>query len=362
MGPLSLLLRAPFAALGQAVGSGGRAHAYLDDYRFGIFPCLLGAGLLGLALARVLEGERRMVLARAAVVVLAVVNPVTLRAIHFGHPEEVLGAALLAGAAVAAVLRRPALGATLLALAVANKQWAIVGAPAVLVALIAANGWKTSVRPLGVLVALGVLLTVPLLVADADSLVDLFKRMADLRGTYVFPADVWYPFGHTLGADHFVQVSRGLRGMPDWLGTVARPLIVAMGIVVPLGLARRVAADPAARALPLVALVMLLRCALDPADNGYYHVPFFLALLCADALTGRFYATAVAAVLLQAPVTLTPGPTTFNTFYIACALPFAVYLAGRTYGLDWASLARSRGARGRGAGRRLSSSSAARTR
>src|SRR5215208_491358 len=39
MGPLSLVLRAPFAAIGQLIGSGGSAHLYLDDYRFGVFPC-----------------------------------------------------------------------------------------------------------------------------------------------------------------------------------------------------------------------------------------------------------------------------------------------------------------------------------
>ena len=51
MGPLSLLLRAPFAALGQLVGHGGRPHDYLDDYRFGVFPCLMAAGLFGIVSA-----------------------------------------------------------------------------------------------------------------------------------------------------------------------------------------------------------------------------------------------------------------------------------------------------------------------
>jgi hypothetical protein len=341
MGPLSLVLRAPFAALGQALGSGGPSHAYLDDYRFGIVPGLVIAALLGLALARLLEQEQRSLLARAAVVVLVVVNPVSLRAIHFGHPEEVLGAALLAGAALAAVLRRPALGATLLALAIVNKQWAVIGAPAVLVILAATSGWRSLVRPLGVLVGIAVVLTVPLLIADAGSLVDLFKRMADLRGSYVFPADIWYPFGHELGQDHFVQASRGLRGLPDWIAVTARPLIVAVGVVVPLLLARRVSANVRDRALPLLALVMLLRCALDPADNGYYHVPFFLAVLCADALTGRFWATAAAAVFLQAPTTFEPSAVGLNRFYIAWAVPFAIYLAARAYGANspaWARL------------------------
>jgi hypothetical protein len=151
--------------------------------------------------------------------------------------------------------------------------------------------------------------------------------------------------------------------MPDWLGLVARPLIVTMGVVVPLALARRLREDVVSRAFPLLALVMLLRCALDPADNGYYHVPFFLALLAADAMTGRFYATAAAAVLLQVPTTFQPAPVTLNVFYMAWAIPFAVYLAGRAYGLDWAASLRSRGVRGPAAAPQArSSSSAARTR
>jgi hypothetical protein len=341
MGPLSMILRWPFAALGQAVGQGGPQHGYLDDYRFGVFPCMVAAGLLGLWLARIIEHANGPLLARVAVVVLSVINPVSLRAVHFGHPEEVLGAALLSGAAVAAVVRRPALGAALLALALVNKQWALIGLTAVVVAIVAANGWRSLRRPALVLLGIGATLTLPLLIVDAGSFADLTTRMADLRGTYTFPASIWYPFAPALDpATHFVQASRGLRETPDWLGLIARPLIVTVSVVVPLALARRVAGDVRSRALPLLALVMLLRCALDPANNGYYHEPFFIAVLCADALTGRFYATAAAAVVLQVPTTFHPTPTHLNAFYIAWVIPFAVYLAGRTYGLDWRALIR----------------------
>jgi hypothetical protein len=141
--------------------------------------------------------------------------------------------------------------------------------------------------------------------------------------------------------------------MPDWLGLIARPLIVTMGVALPLVFARRVAADLQGRGLALLALVMLLRCALDPADNGYYHVPFFLALLAADGLSGRFYATAAACVFLQFPTTVQPSAEALNAFYISWSIPFAIYLAGRAYGLDWAALLRTRVARGRAAERTL---------
>jgi hypothetical protein len=341
MGPFSLVLRAPFAAAGQLLGSGGSAHYYLDDYRFGVFPCVAAAGLFGVYVARLMDEEGRRKLAQAAVVGLAVVNPVTLRAIHYGHPEEVLGAALLAGAAVAGLRGRASLGAVLVGLAVANKQWAVIGLPTVVLILVLAVGRERLKRPALVLAGVAALLTVPLVLVDAHSLVDLFRRMADLRGGYVFPADVWYPFAPELPATAGEHLP-GLRQIPDWLGLIARPLIVTMGVVLPLVFARNVAADLRNRALPLLALVMLLRCALDPLDNGYYHVPFFLALLAADGLSGRFYATAAAFVFLQFPTTVQPSPEVLSAFYIGWALPFAIYLAGRAWGIDWAALFSSR--------------------
>jgi hypothetical protein len=94
---------------------------------------------------------------------------------------------------------------------------------------------------------------------------------------------------------------------------------------------------------------MLLRCMLDPADNGYYHLPFLLALLAADALAGSFYATALASVMLAAPTILKMTPDTLAAFYSVWAPLFVVYLIGRTYGFDWAAWIRNRGVRGQAA-------------
>jgi glycosyl transferase family 87 len=351
MGPFSLVLRAPFAAVGQLIGNGGAHYSYLDDYRYGVFPIVLVAGGLGFALARIMEREGRGALARAAVVVLAVINPVALRAIHFGHPEEILGAALLVGSALAALRGRPWLGAVLLGLAVMNKQWAVIGVPTVALILILRVGWQRVRGPALILLGIGLVLTVPLLIVDAHSLVHLTRQMADLRGTYVWPASIWYPFAPDLSAARAAVSQPGLHQMPDWLGLVGRPLVLSSGLIVPLLLSRRVKADLASRALPLLALVMLLRCMLDPANNGYYHEPFFLALLAADALAGRFYATAAACVVLQLPTTFQFTAQQLNGFYIAWAVPFAIYLAGRAYGLDWMALLRSRAARGPAAAR-----------
>ena len=62
----------------------------------------------------------------AIVVGLCAANPITLRALDIGHPEELLGAVLCAGAVLAAVRGRATLAGVLLGLAVANKAWALL--------------------------------------------------------------------------------------------------------------------------------------------------------------------------------------------------------------------------------------------
>jgi len=76
MGSVSLLLRAPFAAVGLHLGHGSD----LDLYRLGAFPCLLAAGLLAVYLFRRMRELRRPPLACLLVPALVAVNPLTTRA------------------------------------------------------------------------------------------------------------------------------------------------------------------------------------------------------------------------------------------------------------------------------------------
>jgi hypothetical protein len=342
MGPFSLIIRAPFAAFAELANHSSLQDLYSDEYRLGVFPCLVAAGVLGLALARFTEQRGSSRLVQATVVFVCVVNPVSLRAVYFEHPEEVLGAALLVGAALAGIQRRPWLAAILLAFALMTKQWAVIGAPTVVLITVLANDRRRLRGPALALLGVGLLLLVPLLVVDAGSLWATTRRLGDIRNSPVWPASIWYRFVPPLSGSELNHWAHNLRHMPDWLGLVSRPLIIAVGIALPLAFARRVAADVAARGLALLALVMLLRCALDPANNGYYHVPFLLALVAADAVRGRFWATAVACALLQAPTTWKPSADDLSLFYSLWATAFAVYLGGRAYGLDWAALVRSR--------------------
>lgn len=342
MGPLSMLLRAPFVWVSAQLTA---PDPFFDTpYRWGVFPCMVVAGAFGIVLARELRKRGRPELEQLAVLLLCMANAVTLRAIHFGHPEEVVGAVLVAGAVLAAVKGRVGLAAVLLAAGLLNKQWAVL---AILPVAVAAGPvrWR---RPALWLGAALVVLAVPLLAVDADGIFDTLKRMADLRNTQVLPASVWFPFTHAIN-----PAEPGHHAIPDWLGVVARPLVIATCLATALAYARRVREAPLERALPLLALVMLLRCVLDPADNGYYHVPFFMALVAADALAGRLLPSIVTTAALYLITELASTATSLNVTYLVWALPTVAYLAGRSYGLDWSALLRSRGVRGPGVARTL---------
>lgn len=91
----TLIERAPFA-LAPGLWGGGE----LAVYRMVALPCLLASAALGLWLVARMRSEQRSTLARALTLTLCVANPLTLRALELGHPEELLGACLC----VAAVL------------------------------------------------------------------------------------------------------------------------------------------------------------------------------------------------------------------------------------------------------------------
>jgi hypothetical protein len=326
MGPLSLILRAPFAALAQLTGSADAQHLYEGAYKWGIFPCLLAAGLLGLYLARRMAERGEPLVKRLVVVGLCMFGPVSLKALQYGHPEEILGAVLAAAGVLAGLRGRPWLAVAFAAAVLANKQWGLFAVLPIALTLSPRHLRTAAIA----LVVTAVVSIVPLALADAGSLRAFADGLSDLRGVYVLPACVWWPFlessPHLTAAQHV---------MPDWLGAVARPLVVAVCLAVPLLLARRVRADLAQRALPLLALVMLLRCMLDPLDNAYYHLPFFLALIATEALTGSLLPVLVATAGLWLTSQLNNEPVAMNAFYLVWSLPMAAYLFARVSGLEW---------------------------
>jgi hypothetical protein len=306
---------------------------------------VFAGGLFGMVLAETLRRARRPWAQQWLVLVLCMINPVSARAIALGHPEEILGGVLVAGGVLAAIGGRMGTMTVSLALALLTKQWALFGlVPAAIVV-----GWQRLKRPVAIGGLICLVVGVPVLVANFGTLWDANIGQLDIKNEHVQPASIWWPFTEAA----YIPGREGFHAMPDFLRFGARPLIVGIGVLLPFVFARRVRESPAARVLPLLALVLLLRCVLDPVNNGYYQVPFFLALVAADAVTGRILPTLVAAAGLEVITVVARhrGPALICAVYLAWALPFVVYLAGRAWGVDWLELIRSRVARGPAAAR-----------
>jgi alpha-1,6-mannosyltransferase len=277
----SLLMRAPFVLVPRLWGGGE-----LAIYRAAAAPCLLASAVLGVWL---LARMRRLGRARGAMALalfLCVANPITVRALQDGHPEEVLGAVLCVAAVLVAMSGRPVWSGVLLSLAIANKEWALLATGPVLLAL-------PDRRPRALIsaVAVAAAFTAPFLLAGSGGFATAVKSAAVSANSPIFqPWQVWWflgSHGHIV-RDIYGAIKVGYRTPPGWLGTVAHPLIVAMTVPLTLlsaWLRRHGGRRPANDALLLLMLLLLMRCVLDPWDTSYYSLPLLFALVVWETLT-----------------------------------------------------------------------------
>lgn len=324
----SITLRAPFVALAGQLGAD-----QLGVYRAGVFACLLAAVALVIVLDRAAAHAGRPLSTRLATAGLILGAPLVLSPISDGHPEEILTAAL-AVLAVWAAPRRPALAGALLGVAAASKPWALVAVGPVLLC-----AERDHLRLLGCATVSGLLAVAPVVVADLGHPAQLATAGA-ATGTLWSPFQLLWP----LGTAHHHVVPDGVGGTlalttwtaPSWVGPASRALIV--GLTAPLAIGafasgRRSRAD----ALLLLALLLHLRCALDPWNSVYYAVPAVLALvawsvargdrlpLAAALFTGLVWFTFSRLALLDDRALMFAG-------FAAWAVPFALVLGLSLYG------------------------------
>lgn len=265
----SLVLRAPFALAPDLWGGEDLAL-----FRSVALPCLVAGAWLGVVLWRRTEalGAGR----RAALVALALcaANPLALRAMEIGHPEELLGAVLCVAAVLCAGAGRPVLAGALVGLAVANKPWAIIAVAPVVLTLPAGRS-----RALAAAAGTAAAVLAPLWLLGSSAIAQSGAAARD-AGAIFQPWQVWWFLG-----EHGQQISGllgekpGYRAAPGWVGQVARPLVVLVPLALCLALATRIRNRPWTDGLLLLALVLLLRCLIDPWNVVYYELPFVLALL-----------------------------------------------------------------------------------
>jgi hypothetical protein len=329
MGPLSILLRAPFAWAAERLDAGD-----LVVYRAGVIPCLLVAVALGLALAR-----RRSALGAGSgswplvVPVLAVVSPASLAAVRAGHPEEALGGALCVAAVLLAGAQRVTLAGLALGLAVATKQWALIAAAPAVLAVPA----RSRIRLLAVGAVAAAVFFVPFVARDPHAFLAATRVEARVVAVAT-PESVWFAASHERQLHVEGSPTLTYHPTPGWVPPFSHALIVALAGVAALLLWRR-GLDPA-RALALLALLFLARCALDPVDQDYFHLPFLLALLAWEVESRRLVRdlpvitiAAAACLWLSFGVAYdNVGPWLSNALYLAWAGAAALFLLARRGG------------------------------
>jgi hypothetical protein len=238
------------------------------------FPASLPRGCSGSALSQTLIAG------------ICLVNPLTFEALRNGHPEEILTTALAVAAVAVASEGKGRRAAILLGLAIASKQWAVIAILPVLMALPARR-----VRMGLVAVAIFLVLTLPGFLASPSSFREVHDKAAS-TGRVVTPWSIWYPAADVKTEEYRVDsttLTAQVHEAPPLIGSLAHPLIVllALGLPLALTLRRRGFGLSGPDAMALLALLALLRCALDPVDNLYYHLPLLLALFGWDALAPR---------------------------------------------------------------------------
>ena len=335
MGPASFVLRAPFAALAWLF------HANLTwHYRAGLFACLLLSALLALELARRSRERGHPWLHSALVAVLAFATPLSLSAVHAGHPEELVAAAAVVGAGLLVLDGRWTLAGVVLGLGVATKAWVILAVPLLLLAV--ARPGRRRFAMAAVLVALA--LYAPLVAGDPGRFRAVVQSAGSLGTRFgeAAPPDAWFAaerkgefvWPTAISNGQFVYAeAAGDRVSPD-VARLARALVLALAVGLALGWARFGGRDRPETLMLVLAAILLLRCALDPGDHLYYHAPAVLALVAYDALRPRArvpWLSAGSVVALWAAAKLGDQVSTdaaAGAVYLAVAVPMVALIVG----------------------------------
>lgn len=339
MGPFALLVRAPIVVLARLAGDG----SMLSLYRWGAFACMLAAVGLALGVARLMRLAGQPLYSCACAAALLVANPLVVKALRFGHPEEVVMAALCTGGLLAAFRRKTAAAAVMFALALATKQSALVLIGPIVLAVVAFGlPWR---RFAAAAALTAVVVAAPFAAADPGGFVGVQNRAGTIPVTSWQPASpysVWYPF--TPAKDVRIRPVDGkstvrVRPVLPFAAAVAKKAIVLLPLllVIPMILRRRLLAptDP----LLFAAFALLLRCVLDPFDNPYYHLPFLFAFLAWEGLSVRgvpviALLTSLAFLLATSLADLfgaVPAYTTHTVVYLAWSLPLVAFMGLQLY-------------------------------
>jgi hypothetical protein len=307
------IVGAPAALLTGALGG----HETMV-YRFTAIPGLIALSAVGVAIS----GPARAAGNRAwpLFLLLGAGGALTFETLRAGHPEDLLATGAAIGAVLAARGGRTGWAAFLIVAAVVAKQSMVV---AILPAAMAAPRG-------GLRIAVAGAIGTAVLVAVQTQVGGAVHGTITNTGLLFHPHQIFWPFG-VPATPEFIAEGHGTRMGPEWLAPLTRPMIVGMSVAV--SLAWWVRSGPRRNlddVLGLLALVLILRCMIDPWNLVYYHLPLVAALAAWEARRGRDLP--VLSVVVTAACWLTfvvyDARTGNGPFlaYLAWAVPLAVGL------------------------------------
>jgi hypothetical protein len=319
----SLILRAPFALLPNLWGGGDLAL-----FRSLAVPCLAIAAILAVFL-----WERGRQLGQSSAtcwiaLLIVVANPITLRGLEIGHPEELLGGVLCVAAALAAGARRPLPAGVLLGLAMANKPWALFAAVPLLAIL-------PDRRPRMLAAAGATCLVVMLPLLVGGSAVETTAAVARNASAMFQPWQIWWFLGeHGETVTGMYGSYPDHRNIPVWLLGHERQLVVVVVLAASLLLLPRVRRHGWPEGLLLLAFAFQLRCLVDTWNISYYALPFIVALVTWELHAFRRPPVLSLATTLCAWLTLVwlpsyAQPDVQAIAYLAWSIPLTALLATR---------------------------------
>jgi hypothetical protein len=328
MGLTSLLIRAPAVALAHA--SGGDLKS---EYEAGAAVCLALATLIAVWLAWLAHRRGAPLVAALTALALWLVAIVASRALLLGHPEEAVAATLALAAIALAAGGQPLAAGVVIGIAIGAKEWALLVAPAVVLAG-SAGQWKR-VAATAALVA--VLLLGVMAIGNPTSfrLAHEGQRAGDKHT--VTPATLWF----RLGTKHIVGQGGGLVFYevypPKLIGRWCRPFVILFSLVAALLFYRRRGFNSLA-VFALAAFVLLARTLFDTQTFSYHLIPMLMAVGAWEVFARKRFpiVTMLATIAFQLTVHVVASSADissygFNAIFLAWTLPLFVLLGVETY-------------------------------
>jgi hypothetical protein len=319
----SIVLRAPFAAIVSLVGGGD-----LLAYQLGAAACLLSLGLLAAWMIASRRNDGAQWLSGMAAASMLLVSPALRGAVASGHPEDVLAGVLATSAVIAATRGRSGWAGLMLGLAVGTKQWALIAAPSVLIAV---PGRR--IRTLATAGGIGAILLGSAPLADPAAFARAVHHVAGSNLVNAF--SLWWPVSLP------VHLSSGLLGparvLPFGLTRSAGSLLVlSVGLLLlALGWERGRRRGSQYDVLALLALLGLVRCLSDTTNLEYYYLAVLIPLAAWETVElGRppvVTAFATGALALMFGPGLRVDPAVLNIASIASMLILGAYLYRRAF-------------------------------